>query len=237
MLTKMPDNFNSLLAINAREVEYCLLGAFLLDEKLIDEIPDSFGAEHFSLPLYGRIYSAMVALHDKGKAVDPFTISAELNSDEEFQAVGGPKFCVDLINATVGCNIKEYIDIIIDFYLRREVKKISTEMNYEAENKFGDTEAIDIIDKSEQQLYNLSNKHLRPQPTCRAMMAKMAPSNASMAPSATNGPRIKLFEAPTRRMMAISRRRAEMARRMVLLINTKATKMSSTMSTAAPMRM
>ena len=149
--------------MDSKDLECGLLGAFLLDEKLIDEIPDNFGAEHFSIPVYGRIYSAIVALHDKGRAIDPFTINAELNSDEEFHAIGGPNFCVDLINAAVGFNIKEYIDIIIDFYLRREVKKISIEMNYEAENKFGDTEAIDIIDKFEQQLYNLSNKHLKSQ--------------------------------------------------------------------------
>lgn len=153
------------LAIDAKPVECCLLGALLLDEKLLDEIPDNFSAEHFSIPVYGRIYSAMVALHDKGKAVDPFTISAELNSDEEFQAVGGPKFCMDLLNATIGLNIKEYINIIIDFFLRREVKKISIEMNYEAENKFGETEAIDIIDKSEQKLCDLSIKYTRESPT------------------------------------------------------------------------
>ena len=52
-----------------------------------------------------------------------------------------------------------------------------------------------------------------------------------------NGPRMKLFEAPTRRMMPISARRAMIERRIVLLMNTKATKMSSTTRAAATMRM
>ena len=57
---------------------------------------------------------------------------------------------------------------------------------------------------------------------------------ACNAPSMRKGPRMKPFDAPTRRMMAISLRRARMARRMVLLMNTMAMKIKSAMS-AMPM--
>ena len=74
-------------------------------------------------------------------------------------------------------------------------------------------------------------------PPASAAMARSAAMSDSSTPSVTNGPRMKLLEAPTRRMMAISRRRAVMARRIVLLMNTKATNVSMTTSATAPTRM
>ena len=65
-------------------------------------------------------------------------------------------------------------------------------------------------------------------------MARAEPMTACIAPSIRKGPRMKPLLAPTRRMMAISLRRAKIARRMVLLMNTNAMKMSKAMS-ATPM--
>ncbi len=75
------------------------------------------------------------------------------------------------------------------------------------------------------------------EPKCRATMARSAPRTASRVPSRMKGPRMKLLEAPTRRMMPISRRRAVMARRIVLLMKTNDTKVSSKTSATAAMRM
>ena len=74
-------------------------------------------------------------------------------------------------------------------------------------------------------------------PAASAPMARSAAIRASSVPSIRKGPRMKPLEAPTSLMMAISRLRAVMARRMVLLMNTKATKVSSATSTTAAMRM
>ena len=73
-------------------------------------------------------------------------------------------------------------------------------------------------------------------PPLSATTARTEPKSASSRPSIMNGPRMKPLDAPTRRMIAISRRRAEMARRMVLLMNTNAMNARSATSTIAPMR-
>ena len=73
-------------------------------------------------------------------------------------------------------------------------------------------------------------------PALSTMTASAEPMRASSMPSIMNGPRMKPFEAPTRRMIAISRRRAEMARRIVLLMKTKAMNASITTNAIAAMR-
>ena len=67
-------------------------------------------------------------------------------------------------------------------------------------------------------------------------MERTEPMSAWSTPSMMNGPRMKPLDAPTRRWMAISRRRAEMERRIVLLMNTKATNVSSATSTSVMTR-
>ena len=75
------------------------------------------------------------------------------------------------------------------------------------------------------------------EPKCKATMAKIAPRMASSVPSRMKGPRMKPLEAPTKRMMPISRRRAVMARRIVLLMKTNDTKVRRSTRATAAMRM
>ena len=68
-------------------------------------------------------------------------------------------------------------------------------------------------------------------------IARSEPKSACSTPSVMNGPRMKPFDAPTRRMMPISRRRAVMERRMVLLMKMNAMNVSSATSTTHAIRM
>lgn len=63
------------------------------------------------------------------------------------------------------------------------------------------------------------------------MIANTAPTSACSAPSVTNGPRMKPLVAPTSRMIEISRLRARIARRIVLLRKTSEMNTRSTTAT------
>lgn len=71
------------------EAEQALLGAILLDNDLMENIPDYFSEEHFASELNGRIYRAMKSMREIGAVADAITISAFLCSDPMFQKANG----------------------------------------------------------------------------------------------------------------------------------------------------
>ena len=148
---------NALYDIGA---ERALLGILLLDNTLLDSLPDSFVSTHIATPLHYDVFNAIVSLSNKGIVADPITLSTELSANEQFKEAGGQKFLLSLIDSVMGLNITDYALVITDFYLRRELNKICLDASYHTTHLFENTQAIELIDRTEQQLYNLSSQHI-----------------------------------------------------------------------------
>ena len=142
------------------DVEHALLGALLLDNTLLDDIPNSFDANHFMSSTNKTIYLTIKSLNNRNIIADPITVSSELNNNEQFKNIDVKQALISLVNSVIGLNIADYTEIITDFYLRREINKICLNTINECYQSFSGTAAVDIIDNTEQQLYNLSNKHI-----------------------------------------------------------------------------
>ena len=145
--------------LHSLEVEQALLGAIILDNTKIDDIPSSLQSRHFIAELHQKIYDVINQIRNEGSVADPFTISARLHSDESFNAAGGKKYIIDMADTVIGVtNIAEYARIIQDFYIRRQVVEISENAIKDAQTLYNSDNGQDVIDATEKQLYELTNE-------------------------------------------------------------------------------
>ena len=142
------------------DTEKALLGALILDNNLLDMIPDTFHVEHLGSELHQDIYKTIENILNKGMTADPITLSTALCANEQFQANGGKNLLLNLVNSVIGLNVTDYANVITDLYLRRELNKICINSSNNAQTKFDNENAIDLIDDAEQQLYKLSSQQL-----------------------------------------------------------------------------
>ncbi|MDR0695393.1 MAG: replicative DNA helicase [Holosporales bacterium] len=145
------------LILHNLEAEQALLGAVILDNSVIDNIPDLFRAHHFSAELHSKIYTAICQIHDIGSVADPITVSSYLKSDEVFQNANGEKYVLDLVDSVISMTgVADYARIIYDLYMRRQLVEISDRTIYKAKAMDSSEKATDIIEAAEKELYDLS---------------------------------------------------------------------------------
>lgn len=140
------------------EAEKALLGALLLDNALLESIPDNFASYHFSVPLHTKIYDAIRKLRDTSAVADPITLTSYLANDSDFSKVEGQKYLLDLIDSVIGLsNISDYASIVYDLFLRRQIVNISSETIQDARKKHESETAMNVIENVEKKFYDLSS--------------------------------------------------------------------------------
>src|SRR4028119_2363439 len=78
------------------EAEAALLGALMIDNRLIEDIQLKLRADHFHEPLHGRIFEQIRRLVDKNMLATPVTLRPVFEADEEMKQVGGPAYLAQL---------------------------------------------------------------------------------------------------------------------------------------------
>lgn len=145
--------------LHSLEVEQALLGALILDNSRIDDLPSTFQAGHFVAELHQKIYETINRLRNEGSVADPITIASRLKNDEVFKQANGKKYVLDLPDTVLGLDsVAEYARIIQDFYLRRKVVEISESTINEAQTLENSENGTDVIEHAEKQLYELNNE-------------------------------------------------------------------------------
>ena len=141
------------------EVEQSLLGALILDNSNVDEIPTTFQSRYFAAELHQTIYDVINKIRNEGSIADPITITNRLKNDEQFNKSGGQQYLIDLVDTVIGVyNTAEYARIIQDLYLRRQVVEISEQSINEARTLANTENGQDVIEYAEKQLYELSDE-------------------------------------------------------------------------------
>ena len=78
--------------------EKALIGGLLIDPDALEAVAGIVALEDFTRPAGRAIYAAMLALHDRGMAVDYVTVASEIERGPGFAAIGGPATLAGLIN-------------------------------------------------------------------------------------------------------------------------------------------
>lgn len=78
------------------EAEAALIGAMLIDNKVIDGIADTVAPSDFFEPLHGRLFEVTTTLFAQGKMVNPITLKPHFEADEAMKEVGGVGYLAKL---------------------------------------------------------------------------------------------------------------------------------------------
>lgn len=141
------------------EAERSILGAVLLDKDALVRVCDKIIPEDFYDSRNGAIFSAMQVLFEKRMPVDIVTLSEILESAGKIKEVGGASYLAEIVNATPSAaNATHYASIVRDKAILRRLISAGvdiTEMGYDEES-----DLTDILDKSEQTLFSISQSSL-----------------------------------------------------------------------------
>ena len=78
------------------EAEAALIGAVLIDNRVVEEMVTPLRAEHFFEPVHQRIYARIVQLLDRGAVVTPVTLKPYFEADESLKELGGAAYLARL---------------------------------------------------------------------------------------------------------------------------------------------
>src|ERR687890_135137 len=78
------------------EAEAALLGALMIDNRLVEDVQLKLRPHHFFEPVHGRIYEAILRLTDSNRIANPVTLKPLFEADESIKEVGGPAYLAQL---------------------------------------------------------------------------------------------------------------------------------------------
>lgn len=127
------------------EIEKAILGAILLDKDAIYEVASLLKPEVFYNPAHQFIYKAIIDIHNQKGAIDLLTVTNKLRSSGDLELVGGAYYISGLTSNIGGVtHIVDHSHIVYEYFLRREVIRISHEKSRAA---YGDTDIFKIYNE------------------------------------------------------------------------------------------
>src|SRR5438045_5212726 len=78
------------------EAEAALLGALMIDNRLVEDVQLKLRAEHFFEPIHGRIFEAILKVVDRNMVANPVTLKPMFDGDEAMKELGGPAYLAQL---------------------------------------------------------------------------------------------------------------------------------------------
>lgn len=134
--------------------EQSVLGCILMDAECMEDAVAEINAESFYLPQHKAIFSAMMLMYTKSKAIDPVVLVDTLTKSGKYDVSGGREYILQLQQSVPSAvNIGEYIKIVKEQYYLRTLINISNDVISKAAS--GEGEASAILDYADQMIYNL----------------------------------------------------------------------------------
>ncbi|MDP9086358.1 MAG: replicative DNA helicase, partial [Pseudomonadota bacterium] len=141
------------------EAEAALLGALMIDNRLVEDVQIRLKAHHFFEPLHGRIYDAVLRLTDKNMIANPVTLRPLFEADEAIKEVGGPAYLAQLTGsgaAVIGA--RDFASQIYDLALLRALIVVGRELVEGALDTSEDVAPLAQIERAETELYRVAEE-------------------------------------------------------------------------------
>ncbi|MHB1312525.1 MAG: replicative DNA helicase [Gemmatimonadaceae bacterium] len=135
----------------SEDAEQAVLSAMLLDADAMSRAAELVDETMFYREPHRRIFKAMVTLQREGAAVDPLTLSNELDRMGSLEAVGGKDYLGTLIDIVpTAANVEHHCKIVKEKALRRRLIEVATGIVTEAYE--GQATSHDLIDMAEHKI-------------------------------------------------------------------------------------
>jgi replicative DNA helicase len=141
------------------EAEAALLGALMIDNRLVEDVQARLRPDHFHEPVHARIYEAILRLADRNMVANPVTLRPMFDADEGMRELGGPSYLGHLTGsgaALIGA--RDFAGQIYDLALLRELIGVGREM---VELALDTSESVDPksqIEAAEVALYKVAEE-------------------------------------------------------------------------------
>ena len=142
------------------EAEKSVLGAVLLNNEAFNHAAELIDSGDFFRTAHARIFNKMVALSERGDAIDLVTLKEELQKAGELEDIGGPAYITALVDGVPrSANVEYYARIVKEKSTLRSLihsaNKILVEA-YEAEQ-----EPDVLLDEAERQIFSIAEGRVR----------------------------------------------------------------------------
>ena len=157
----MPDSVNNIkLPPQNIEAEIAVLGALMIDENAIIKIADFLMPDDFYRSAHRTIFEAMLRLYEKQEPIDVLNVSNVLKEQKKLEDVGGQNYLAELVGSVVSSsNIASYGKVVRKKATLRRLIQAAADI---AEIGQSEDEDVDkILDRAEQKLFAVSQKHSR----------------------------------------------------------------------------
>jgi len=145
---------------HSEEAEACILGSILLDKDAIVSVAEFLRPEHFYDSNNGLIFKALMELYGDRKPIDIVTLKDKLKKQKVLTQIGGSAYLTSLVNRVpTAAHVEQYGRIVQDNYTKRELITAAAKITEAAFDE--SQEATRVLDKAEQSVFSLSQKHLK----------------------------------------------------------------------------
>ena len=141
------------------EAEAALLGALMIDNRLVEDVQLRLRSEHFFEPLHGRIYDSILRMTDKNMVANPVTLKPMFDADETMKEVGGAAYLAQLTGsgaAIIGA--RDFAQQIYDLALLRSLVGVGRDMVEGALDTSEDVAPLEQIERAETELYRVAEQ-------------------------------------------------------------------------------
>jgi replicative DNA helicase len=143
----------------AVDVEQSVLGAMLIEREAIPKAIEILPSEAFYDGRHQRIYQAILGLFERGNPVDLITLTEELKRRGDFENIGGYYLSELTTRVASAANVEYHARIIAEKSLLRQMIETMTTTVGEAYDP--STDAFDLLDRAERDIFQISESQLR----------------------------------------------------------------------------
>lgn len=144
----------------ALDLEEAILGALMLEKNALTAVVEFLRPEHFYSDQHKEIFQAIIDLFKSSEPVDMRTVVAQLRKNGKLEVAGGAFYIAELTSkVSSAANIEYHARIIIEMAIKRDLIQIASQVHHEAYEDT--TDVFDLLDKTEQSIFQISDSNLR----------------------------------------------------------------------------
>ena len=141
------------------EAEGALLGALMIDNRLVEDVQLRLRPEHFHEPVHAKLYGHILTLVDRNMVANPVTVKPLFEGDEGLRALGGPAYLARLTEYSVALLATgDFARQVYDLALLRELIRVGREMVEGATDTAADVAPAQQIEAAEMALYRVAEQ-------------------------------------------------------------------------------
>jgi replicative DNA helicase len=142
------------------EAERSVLGAILIQNDAYNLAAELLVPEDFYRDAHRRIFDKIIALSERGAAVDFVTLKEELARAGDLDAVGGPAYVASLVDGVPrATNVEHYAKIVKEKSVLRNLISAANTIVVDAYE--ADQDAAEILDRAEQSIFRIAEGRIR----------------------------------------------------------------------------